>query len=402
MTNHKQCISSHQPLLSSEESWSSNFPLPDWLGPVLERKLIHIGDFASNLSSVLFPPLEEPELDSLHLLIQSEAQMKTSISTQRTDVKSSNRDMSQLSSLAVIDRHGHLCQSASDRTPRLPNFSELVQMKIDRNNPVKMEVSVTTERLSKDQRFGKDLVSEKETLSNNLEQESSSKTHVEEPTSGEKSPVHVIAAVYDAEAPTKSVELRFSDRSALVDLIDGIPCTARAALPKASTEIRSTAVVFIEGSLYVDHRFDVSDYETPIHDFLTSRGKVVRIVQLSEQTILFSDLEIRLGQPYVFLHNGDCEHIFLFTDVYHDYSISRNKNKDESRHCEIWRRSPRVTPCDVCRARMAVKFTTKDPWVDTIPFHYCETCFTDAHYTREGKLFSQSEQLVVYDHPETL
>lgn len=36
--------------------------------------------------------------------------------------------------------------------------------------------------------------------------------------------------------------------------------------------------------------------------------------RLMEKTT-FSDLEIRLGKPYVYMHLGTCEHLIVFTDA---------------------------------------------------------------------------------------
>jgi len=33
------------------------------------------------------------------------------------------------------------------------------------------------------------------------------------------------------------------------------------------------------------------------------------------ETAHFIDLTARLGQPYVFIHQGDCEHIVIFSDI---------------------------------------------------------------------------------------
>jgi snRNA-activating protein complex subunit 3 len=33
------------------------------------------------------------------------------------------------------------------------------------------------------------------------------------------------------------------------------------------------------------------------------------------EEVIFSDLSIRLNQPYLFVHKGDCEHAIVFTDL---------------------------------------------------------------------------------------
>jgi len=36
---------------------------------------------------------------------------------------------------------------------------------------------------------------------------------------------------------------------------------------------------------------------------------------LNMQDCTFNDLRIRLGYPYVFVHQGDCEHMIVFKDI---------------------------------------------------------------------------------------
>ena len=35
----------------------------------------------------------------------------------------------------------------------------------------------------------------------------------------------------------------------------------------------------------------------------------------SMSNVTFNDLRIRLGCPYIFLHQGDCEHLIIFKDI---------------------------------------------------------------------------------------
>lgn len=59
------------------------------------------------------------------------------------------------------------------------------------------------------------------------------------------------------------------------------------------------------------------DYSEPIREWMKSHPKVnfgnVETRTMSET--LFSDLEIRLGFPYVFRHFSECEHNIVFVDA---------------------------------------------------------------------------------------
>ncbi len=36
---------------------------------------------------------------------------------------------------------------------------------------------------------------------------------------------------------------------------------------------------------------------------------------------LFVDLTVKLGHPYLYFHQGDCEHIMVFSNIRYEYSI---------------------------------------------------------------------------------
>lgn len=345
------------------------FPLPDWLGPLTQRPHINIGDFVRHPPPFSYGTgngsLLKP--DSLPVATTSlPSALPASGTTSSASCGSNTKG--KLSSVLIAALQTPHAALSPRWTPRLPTWDhEILRLKdVSRITPNVTVVEPTKEEIA-----------------------SSLASFIE-------------VAVYDAEAPSKSVELCLPCDATLLDLIDLVPCTARATLPSASTQTKGSAVVFIEGALYADHRYGNFDYEGVVAKFLSENGETsVRIVQLAEHATRISELCVRLGQPYVFLHHGDCEHALLFIDVYQDYNAPTNSQSSSTKTgYQTWRRSPRILPCDVCKARMAVKFTVADPWADIIPFHYCSVCFRDAHYTREGKLFSQSGQLVVYDHPE--
>lgn len=207
--------------------------------------------------------------------------------------------------------------------------------------------------------------------------------------------VFVEVAVYDSEAPTKSIELRFPAHAPLIDLIDSIPCTGRVAQQSTTTKTLTTSLLYIEGTIYADHRFGTTDYETPIATFLMDRKVSAETVVLDNKAVKFLDLTVTLGMPYVFLHQGDCEHLFIVRDVHKTYLYDDNVHKQV-----LWKRPARIIPCDVCRVRMAEHFTIGDRIADSSPFHYCRTCYEDAHYDKDGKLRENEDEFLVYCHPK--
>lgn len=207
--------------------------------------------------------------------------------------------------------------------------------------------------------------------------------------------VEVVVAVYDAEAPTKSVELGFASTYALTELIDRVPCTARVAEESGGRVPLSAGFLYIAGVLYADHRFGSTDYETPVVSFLEAQGMRVEKVLLDNKPVCFEDLSVQLGVPYVYVHDGNCEHLIIFRDV-------RAASGPPRPPRVLWSKPPRVRPCDICKVRCATKFTFGDRLADASPFHYCPQCYRDAHYDDQGRLYECATDFRVFSHPPAL
>ena len=75
--------------------------------------------------------------------------------------------------------------------------------------------------------------------------------------------------------------------------------------------------------------------------------------------ITFDDLNFRINKPYLFCHQGDCQHLFTITDVRFTYFIHffRFEHEDDV----IKEEFPKITfqslistsKCDICLLRLA-------------------------------------------------
>ncbi|EDV21098.1 uncharacterized protein TRIADDRAFT_30987, partial [Trichoplax adhaerens] len=90
--------------------------------------------------------------------------------------------------------------------------------------------------------------------------------------------------------------------------------------PRA-TEISTSAFFFIENVFYNDMRHLLcKDYSKIIIDWAkknsewVDKGLGVPSSKLMTE-VKFIDLKIRLGYPYLFCHQGDCEHLIIFQDL---------------------------------------------------------------------------------------
>uniref|UniRef100_A0A8R1I5B6 Small nuclear RNA-activating complex polypeptide 3 n=1 Tax=Caenorhabditis japonica TaxID=281687 RepID=A0A8R1I5B6_CAEJA len=77
-----------------------------------------------------------------------------------------------------------------------------------------------------------------------------------------------------------------------------------------------SAFIFIHDTFYVDssspHAKDIS---FPIRNFMQQKEIFDPVEATKMDDIRIVDLKLRLGQPYLFQHSGNCEHLLVFHDL---------------------------------------------------------------------------------------
>jgi snRNA-activating protein complex subunit 3 len=80
-------------------------------------------------------------------------------------------------------------------------------------------------------------------------------------------------------------------------------------------DVYKSGFIFIEDTFYNDHRDPANlDYSHVIREWAASHKLGPFQTALMENT-KFEDLTVRLGYPYVYQHQGSCEHLIVFSDV---------------------------------------------------------------------------------------
>jgi len=148
-------------------------------------------------------------------------------------------------------------------------------------------------------------------------------------------------------------------------------------------DIYPSGCFFIENTFYNDFRTPGSiDYSEPIVEW-AKKKQLSDFKQADMAETRFIDLDIRLGQPYVYLHQGNCEHFFIFTDV---RLLSPDDCFDRTCYPVVHNvlRSHRVRcrACDTFTATWMTSGSKRDP---EDPCFYCDKCLQMFHYDHDGK-----------------
>lgn len=173
-----------------------------------------------------------------------------------------------------------------------------------------------------------------------------------------------------------------SDAAVVGDFSDDVE---RPHEPKAS-DVYKSGFFYIEDTFYNDMS-DPScrDYSKVIREWAKDGKRRVGPFKtaLMEETT-FGDLELRLGYPYVYVHQGYCEHVIVFSDM-------RMIHPSDSQYVRDY---PAVLKTFPLRKRMLCMFCQQSPctWVTyenarvtDDPFFFCSPCFRMFNYTTDGK-----------------
>lgn len=107
----------------------------------------------------------------------------------------------------------------------------------------------------------------------------------------------------------------------------------------------------------------------------------------------FDDLTLRLGHPYLFMHQADCEHLIVISDI----RMFNPKNdsalrQDYPMYNHIRRRV--AVSCNLCKLNVGKWFTQNDDRVPHQPFFFCDNCYHS--FCGDGKKVPPSAQSYRY------
>merc|ERR1712002_1387776 len=212
---------------------------------------------------------------------------------------------------------------------------------------------------------------------------------------------------------TESQEVQVIGSQKLSELRDIIECLTDTVIPfdlsdpqnadckVTNKDLFSSGYFFIENVFYNDMRYPLSkDLSKDVRHWAKDpkRGyKEVSSALMEETTFL--DLSIRLGQPYVYIHQGNCEHLIVFT-----YLRMMNIDDCQARlaypltDARVIQKRRRL--CRACMQAHAVWYIVDSKFCPVSPCLICDTCHLYLHYDNDGnKLTSfKAFQVPAYEH----
>ncbi|XP_053558556.1 snRNA-activating protein complex subunit 3 isoform X2 [Bombina bombina] len=151
-----------------------------------------------------------------------------------------------------------------------------------------------------------------------------------------------------------------------------------------SKDIFKSAFFYFEGVFYNDMRYqECRDLSRNIIEWAESRDRgygKFQTANMDDHT--FNDLRIKIGFPYLYCHQGDCEHIITVTDIrliHYEDCLDRTAYPLQIKRHWFWTRK-----CSVCKLYTARWVTNEDSLAPDDPCFFCDVCFKMLHYDAEG------------------
>ncbi|XP_030326781.1 snRNA-activating protein complex subunit 3 [Strigops habroptila] len=151
-----------------------------------------------------------------------------------------------------------------------------------------------------------------------------------------------------------------------------------------SKDIYKSAFFYFEGIFYNDKRYpECRDLSRTIIEWSESHDRgYVNLQSDDMEDYTFNDLSLKIGFPYLFCHQGDCEHIIIITDIrliHYDDCLDRNLYPLLIKKHWLCTRK-----CFVCKMYTARWVTNNDSLAPEDPCFFCDVCFQMLHYDLEG------------------
>ncbi|MBZ3887915.1 snRNA-activating protein complex subunit 3 [Sciurus carolinensis] len=149
-------------------------------------------------------------------------------------------------------------------------------------------------------------------------------------------------------------------------------------------DLYKSAFFYFEGTFYNDKRYpECRDLSRTIIEWSESHDRGYGKFQTARmEDFTFNDLNIKLGFPYLYCHQGDCEHVVVITDirlVHHDDCLDKTLYPLLTKKHWLWTRK-----CFVCKMYTARWVTNNDSFAPEDPCFFCDVCFRMLHYDSEG------------------
>nr|XP_034996741.1 snRNA-activating protein complex subunit 3 isoform X1 [Zootoca vivipara] len=368
---------------SSSNGSASRSDIPEYETPELNTRLLHVGTFGD---------LWKERLREAELSLQPEAPADEEDAALVQELGCTPEVAAELRAVCRIDA---LKSSGKEDTEVIPEDTSLITLRIRQKALARRKETITVDRACRQETFIYEMLCQ--------ESQAIGKTPKDPENLVKEGQLlltlnifyPVILQKHKLRKPYQTMLVLGSQK--LTELRDSISCVSDfqiggefsnnpdQAPENISKELYKSAFFYFEGVFYDDRRYpECRDLSRTIIEWAESRERGYENLQAAKmEDFTFNDLNIKIGFPYLYCHQGDCEHIVIITDI---RLIHRDDCLDKSLYPLLTKKHWLWTKkCFVCKMYTARWVTNDDSLAPEDPCFFCDVCFQMLHYDADGK-----------------
>ncbi|XP_069545446.1 snRNA-activating protein complex subunit 3 [Brachyistius frenatus] len=365
-------------MAASEQSTDPNANIPDYEYTDVNTKPFHIGSFRTEWLNRLNPSSYSYQQEDGDTFDANFAK----------DMGIGAETMAELKSVCSVDSlrcHPEDQQPDTDLVPPDSTLRTLVQRKKRQDHRASLKINKNRHDLYEDELERLSVGGKPETVTDMVpEGELILTINVYYP------------AVFEKFAYTRPhMTLLVTGSHSLAELRDAICCvsdlqvcgefsnTPDIAPEFISKDHHKSAFFYFEGVFYNDMRFpECQDISITTVEWAKTRN-FPPFSQAKMEDTQFVDVKVKVGFPYLYCHQGDCEHLVIITDI---RLVHKNDCLDKKLYPLLMHKHRVLTQkCSVCHLFIGRWATTNDQFAPSDPCLFCNKCFRLLHYDAEGK-----------------
>lgn len=145
-----------------------------------------------------------------------------------------------------------------------------------------------------------------------------------------------------------------------------------------------SSFIFIHDTFFVDYSMpNARDISEPIRQFMARKPIFDPVTSRTIEGVKIIDLKLRLGQPYVFLHSGTCEHLLIFHDL---RLIERTDVQDLDRYPMVVYEKKGDVRCAACKRCYAAFVVEECERLPSPYMMFCDACFKEFFFLHGHKI----------------
>ncbi|TNN07475.1 snRNA-activating protein complex subunit 3 [Schistosoma japonicum] len=167
----------------------------------------------------------------------------------------------------------------------------------------------------------------------------------------------------------------------------------------SADKLYTSSYFFIEGKFYDDLRnANSKSLGQEVIQWAKSKRELVSCGPFTSspmESITLENLAVCIGKPYFFVHQGNCEHMIIFSDI---RLVDRDSCQSESSFPMLTGRcSARILHCFACR-RLACRWIVTEcrTILPVDPCPICDVCIRLLLYTADGKKIDPHFRVLMY------